>query len=163
MNIKYKILIALAMGTLLAAGCNSTVSNSQQTPAQNSQNDSTAQASGTSQKFTDQTYYKNAYLISGDTLSSDAKTALTGFTMGKQTLANGDTQITLTAQKSEYHDQQYTLHKGDQLYFIEKFLGDDNAAANEEKNMGDDQAVVVDSQGNVVGQPQGWTTGTQGQ
>lgn len=158
MNIKYKLIIPIVMGTLLAAGCNNAVSNSQQTPAQNSQSNSTAQASGTGQKFTDQTYYKNAYLISGDTLSSDAKTALTGFTMGKQTLSSGDTQITLTAQKSEYHDQQYTLHKGNQLYFIEKFLGDDNAAANEEKNMGDDTAIVVDSQGNIVGQPQAWTT-----
>lgn len=154
MSIKFKIVLPVALGALLAAGCNQTANNTQQnTPATTA-----AQPSGNSQKFSDQPYYKMSYLISDDTLSSDAKTALTGFSMGKQTLQNGDTQITLTAQKAEYHNQQYTLRPGDKLYFIEKFLGDDNTGADVDNNMGDDEAVVVDSQGNVVNQPQGWST-----
>lgn len=158
MSIKYKIIVPLALGALLAAGCNQAAPAAQNPqPDQTAQN--TAQSAAASQKLSDQTYYKNAYLISGATLSVDAKTALTGFTMGKQTLTNGDTQITLKAQKAGYHDQVYTLHAGDQLYFIEKFLGDDKAETNEEQNTIDDSAVVVDSQSNAVGQPQTWVTG----
>lgn len=158
MSIKYKIIVPLALGALLAAGCNQVAP-----AAQNTQPDQTAQSpakpAAASQKFSDQTYYNNAYLISDPVLSTNAKTALTGFTMDKQTLTNGNTQITLKTQKAGYHDQVYTLHAGDQLYFIEKFLGDDKAETNEEQNTIDDSAVVVDSQGNVVGQPQTWING----
>jgi len=157
MNIRYKIIAPLALGALLAAGCNK--SAPAQPAAVNPTQNQTAQNAAPDLKFADQPYYKMSYLISGDALSADAKMALTGFAMNKQNAANGGTQITLTAQKTEYHNQQYTLRPGDQLYFIEKFLGDDNNEANEDKNMGDDQAVVVDSQGNVVGQPAGWTMG----
>jgi hypothetical protein len=156
MNLKYKLIVPLALGALLAAGCNKVASNSAQNNSNNEQASSAAQNTG-SLKFTDQSYYNNAYLISGATLSADAQKALTGFSMSKQTLTNGDTQITLTALKAEYRNQQYTLHSGDQLYFIDKFVSDDDSEANEDKNKMDDSAVVVDSQGNVVGQPAGFT------
>jgi hypothetical protein len=157
MNTRHKIIILAVLALFLAAGCSNSSNNSNQTSSGVSQESTTTQASG-GQKFIDQSYYKSSYLISGDTLSADAKNALTGFSMDKQTLADGSTQITLTAKKSGYHDQQYTLHSGDQLYFIEKFLGDDNTETNEEKNNMDDSAVVVNSQGNVVIGPTVWAT-----
>lgn len=160
---KLKLLVPAVFVALLAAGCSgaqttSTTVNNQPT-AQSPAQPNNPPPPAASNKFTDQPYYKMSYLISGDTLSADAKMALTGFSMDKKVQSDGTTQITLRAQKTEYHDQQYTLQKGDQLYFIEKFLGDDNNEGNEDKNMGDDQAVVVDSQGNVVNRPQGWSTG----
>lgn len=103
------------------------------------------------QKLADQEYAKSAYLISGETLSSDAKLALTGFTMSQEKNADGTTTITLKAQKEEYHDQVYTLKPGEQLYFIEKFLRDDEN--NEEKNINDDTAVIVDAAGMIVEAP----------
>lgn len=109
----------------------------------------------TTQKFVDQDYYKSAYLISGATLSADAKKALAGFTMSKKALPDGTTSILLKAQKAEYHDQTYVLKTGEQLYFIEKSLVDD--AGNVENNINDDSAAVVDGQGNVVQAPAVWS------
>ncbi len=144
-----KILVVFALSALLAAGCNKT--------AVSSQSNAVPQSQGGSQKLVDQPYYKYAYLISGGTLSPEAQKALAGFSLDKKTLTDGNVQITLTAQKAEYHNQQYVLHSGEQLYFIEKFLADDKSETNEEKNLKDDSAVVVDSQGNIVGQPTVWT------
>ena len=49
----------------------------------------------------------------------------------------------------EYKDQVYTVKTGEKLYFIEKFLQDDQNG--EEKNIKDDTAVLVDTEGYVVG------------
>ncbi|MFA6105832.1 MAG: hypothetical protein WC725_04580 [Patescibacteria group bacterium] len=106
-----------------------------------------------SQKLSDQPYAQYAYLISSPTLSADAKLALTGFQMTKKANADGSIQFTLKALKTEYRDQVYTLQPGQQLYFIEKFLQDDDQEANEDKNIKDDLAVIVDKDGNVVGEP----------
>ncbi len=157
MNTKRKIIIPAVFVLFLAAGCSNGSNYSSQTPPITNQNSTTTQTSG-GKKFSDQSYYKSSYLISGNAVSLDAKNAMAGFSMGKQTLADGNTQITLTAKKSGYHDQQYTLRPGDQLYFIEKFLGDDSAEKNEEQNTIDDSAVVVDSQGNIVSGPTVWET-----
>lgn len=108
----------------------------------------------TSQRFSDQPYYSSSYLISSEPLSADAQTALSGFQMSKNALPDGTTQITLKSLKPEYKDQQYTLKPGEQLYFVEKYLQDDQN--NADYNMGDDSAVIVDAQGNVVQGPQGW-------
>jgi hypothetical protein len=144
---------------LLVAGCSylpSTVPTPTAvpsvSPAVSQGNNSPAAAA--SLKFSDQTYYSYSYLISGDNLSADAQTALTGFTLNKQVLADGNTQIKLTATNPEYKDQQYILKPGEQLYFIEKFLGDDQGG--KEGNILDDMAVVVDAQDNVVQAPVSW-------
>ena len=108
--------------------------------------------SGQKLKFTDQDYAKNSYLISGDApLSADAKLVLTGYAMSKQVNTDKTVTITLKALKSEYHDQSYTLKPGEQLYFIEKFLQDDQ---NEnETNLHDDTAAIVAADGTIVEEP----------
>lgn len=151
-----KVLIAASLAMLLAAGCNQADQTSKPT-GQSQANGSSQGQSGSSQKFSDQKYYSNAYLISSASLSADAQKALNGFQMTKQTLADGSTQVVLKALNSEYRDQQYTLKPGEQLYFIERFSGDDDQGQNKDNNTGDDSAVIVDSQGNVVQGPQGWT------
>ena len=126
-----------------------------ETQVQGKKKGKTSVVTTTTQKFADQEYAKGAYLISGPTLSTDAKKALTGFTMSQKTLPNGETSILLKAQKPSYHDQAYTLKAGEQLYFIEKFLQDDVNGV--ENNIGDDSAVVVNAEGNVVQGPADWS------
>ncbi|MFA6995079.1 MAG: hypothetical protein WC249_01570 [Patescibacteria group bacterium] len=151
------ILFILPVVLLLAAGCSLT-SNVDLNSSNNQPNTPTNSPSVTtdtvSQKFVDQPYYSYSYLISGDTLSTDAQQALAGFALTKKALPDGTTQIDLKAQKAEYKDQQYILKSGEQLYFVEKFLADDQN--NQENNILDDQAAVVDSQGNVVTAPISW-------
>ena len=135
---------------ILLAGCGSNQNSANQTGSMGS-GTAGAQASATGQKFADQAYASRSFLISGDTLSLGAQQALSGFQMNKQTMPNGTTQITLKALEPQYHDQAYTLKPGDQLYFIDKVMGDDTGS--QEINIADDSAVVVDGQGNVVQGP----------
>jgi hypothetical protein len=113
-----------------------------------------AKKGAASNKFSDQPYFNSSYLVSSDSLSPDAQQALSGFHLEKQTSPDGTTLISLKAQKPEYHDQQYNLKPGEQLYFIDKFLADDSGG---ERMINDDTAVVVDSQGNVVEPPKDWS------
>lgn len=158
-----KFLIPIGLVALLAAGCaNSAANNPNNSTDSNNQSSDVSAGSQppatASLKFSDQPYFQYAYLISGGTLSSDAQKAMTGFAETQKPLPDGTTQITLKALKKEYTDQQYSLQAGEQLYFIEKFLADDDTVANEDKMPGDDMAVVVDSQGNVVQQPAVFTS-----
>ena len=107
-------------------------------------------AAGEKTKLADEPYAQFAYLISGDTLDSAAQTALTGFEMQKTANPDGTTTIKLNSSNPEYQDQSYTLKQGEQLYFIERSLGDDRD--DYEHNLRDDFAVVVDADGYVVSQ-----------
>ncbi len=160
-----KILWILPLTALFLYGCGQVAGNNSTTnptTGKTSQKNSntpttivdTPTPSNSTVKFAEQSYFKNAYLISTDTLSTEAKTALAGFKMDKQTLPDGTIQINLKALEPQYHDQSYTLKDGEQLYFIDKFLADDSSGT--ESNIGDDTAVIVDSQGNVVQQPTGF-------
>ncbi len=110
-------------------------------------------ASATGQKLSDSPYANYAYLISSDPLSSDARTALTGFKLSKAQNSDGSTTYTLTALKQGYQNQTYTVKSGQSLYFIERSLGDDNADTDEDNFLADDMAVVVDSNGVIVEGP----------
>ena len=147
MNLKYKIILPLGLLLFIAAACNKPVPSTSTKPISNP---TPTAASGTGTKLSDEPYAKMAYLINPDNLSSDAKLALTGFKLDKQTLVSGDTQITLTALKPGYTTQVLDLAPGDQLYFIEKTLRDDSVSDNDDGTYGDDMAVVVDKNGYVV-------------
>jgi hypothetical protein len=102
------------------------------------------------QKFSDSLNYKYAYKIFPGTLSATAQQAITGFTMTSKNLPDGSVQVALTAEKPEYKAQSYTIKTGETLYFIEMNLRDDDNEANEDHNLHDDTAVVVDPQGYIV-------------
>lgn len=104
-------------------------------------------------KFADQPYASYAYLISTDPLSADAQAALAGFQLTKTAMADGSAQYLLKAVKAGYHDQEYVIKPGEKLYFLEKYMQDDEPESNGEFNMHDDQAVVVDSNGYVLQGP----------
>jgi len=146
-----KILLVLPAMLLILAGCGSPAASPSNTDTSSS---SSTQPSG-AQKFSDQSYYSNSYLVSGDNLSADAQRALAGFQLQKKSMPDGTTQITLKALEPAYHDQSYTLKPGEQLYFIDRNLGDD--AGGQENYIGEDSAAVVDAQGNVVQPPAGFS------
>jgi hypothetical protein len=99
-------------------------------------------------KLADTPYANSAYLISSDTLSPEAQQAISGFSINKQTNSDGTTTINLIALNPEYQNQSYTLQSGQSLYFIETSWGDDGNGS--ETFLGDDHAVVVDSNGYIV-------------
>lgn len=105
-------------------------------------------ASATKIKFADASDAQYAYLISTDNYDAKTKAALAGFTVDRKVLSDGTQQINLIAQKSEYQSQSYTVAPGQKLYFIERFLQDDPNG--EERNMGDDKAVLVDANGYII-------------
>lgn len=102
------------------------------------------------QKFVDTDEGKNAFKIFPGELSADAKNALVGFDLKTKVLADGSTEVTLVAKKQEYTTQTLTVKQGESVYFIEKFGLDDNKSEDADKNLNDDSAVVVDSQGYLV-------------
>ena len=115
-----------------------TTTNSPATPSQNT----------VTAKITDAQYANNAYLISGDTLDAAAQSATSGFNINKVANSDGTTTITLSSSNPGYTNQSYTLQSGQKLYFIEKYLADDNG--NSEGNVADDTAIVTDADGNIV-------------
>ncbi len=139
MKIYNALLIGLA--ALLLFGCTGT--------NQQGNNGTTAQNGSGPVKFADSADWSYAYLISGDNLDANATAALVGFQLQKNSLADGSINITLKAQSSEYTDQSYVVKPGQKLYFIERTLRDDQDG---ERNLHDDQAVVVDANGFVVQQ-----------
>ncbi len=139
------LISALAALILVGAGCYG------QTSAVNAPPSAAA-----SQKFADQPYYQYSYLISSDTLSADAQAALSGFKMTRSVQPDGTTRIVLEAQLPGYQNQQYDLKPGEQLYFVEKILTDDDPVKGADIYPQDDQAVVVDAAGNVVREPSNW-------
>ncbi len=101
-------------------------------------------------KFSDTQAYPYSYLISSDTLSSDAQQALTGFQLNKTSHSDGSVTYTLTALKQNYYNQVYNLKPSQSLYFIEMSSGDDSVIDNYDRNLGDDHAIIVGSDGYVV-------------
>ncbi len=99
-------------------------------------------------KLSDSDYATSAYLIAPGTASTDAKQALDGFDMQTATQADGSIKVTLTAKRSGYSNQAYTVTPGQKLYFIETSMGDDGPDFDE--NLGDDTAVLVDQDGYIV-------------
>ena len=99
-------------------------------------------------KFADTPNAQYAYLISTDNYDAKTQAALAGFKVDRTVLADGTQQINLTAQEAGYQNQSFTVAPGQKLYFVEKFLQDDQNG--QERNMGDDKAVLVDANGYVV-------------
>lgn len=89
-----------------------------------------------------------AYVISDPNLSSRAQQAISGFSRTRTQLANGSIQIALKALEPQYQDQTIIVPKGDTLYFVETSYGDD--PSHREYSLGDDRAILVDSNGYVV-------------
>ncbi|MDE2030956.1 MAG: hypothetical protein KGI58_01705 [Patescibacteria group bacterium] len=106
-----------------------------------------SQNTTTPELFSNSPLFPYAHLISTPTFDTDTQKALTGFTVTKNTLADGSTQITLNSQNAEYHSQTYVVKEGEKLYFIEKSYGDDSN--NQERFLRDDTAILVGANGYI--------------
>jgi len=104
---------------------------------------------GPGMKFTDSPDYKSSFLISSETLDGPAQNAISGFSLSRIVMADGSINITLKALNPEYNDQNYIVKPGQNLYFIEKYGGDDSPP-NNEGNLVDDKAILVDKDGYIV-------------
>jgi hypothetical protein len=107
-----------------------------------------AGASTTGELFVNSIYAPYAYLISTNTLDARTMAALSGFAIQTSTNPDGFTQITLNAKNPGYQTQTYTVHSGEQLYFIERSLSDDTQDMDKFPN--DDNAVLVDANGYIL-------------
>lgn len=149
-NVLFAVAGAAVLGVVLisfyfSAGISGNFVDAKQTQATSQQ----AASQQTQVKLADSEYAPYAFLISGDTISPDTQAALAGFTLDKTALPDGSTQIVLSTSHRGYVNQTYTLKQGQQLYFIETSMGDDNDGF--EGSLSDDTALVVDSQGYIVG------------
>lgn len=140
-----KILIILPAIVLLTVACTSNNKSQplNQTPTATQSTTTTV----TPQKFSDSTDYQSAVLISGDTLSAEAQKSLTGFSLSRQLQMDGSISINLKALESGYQSMKFIVKPGQQLYFVDRSLGDDSG---KEYNQRDDYGIIVDSQGYIV-------------
>ena len=100
------------------------------------------------QLFSSSSLSKNAFLISIPTYDANTKNALIGFNVTQKPLSDGSNEDTLNSQNPEYKTQVYTVKPGEKLYFIESFSADDSG--NADRNLRDDNAVLVDANGYIV-------------
>lgn len=140
------IFLVTVLPLALLAGCGSSgTANNATAPSS-----AAAVSSAAALKIQESADAPYAYLISEDPASFDTKTkeALVGFTVDRKVLADGTKVINLVATDPEYQSQSYTIKPGQKLYFIERYLQDDQNG--QEKNMKDDRAVVTESDGTIV-------------
>ncbi len=97
--------------------------------------------------FSSTPYAQFGYLISGNSLSSQAQTAMAGFNLTRTQNQNGTVTVAITLLASGQR-QDVSLVPGDRLYFIETSFGDDSFGG--ESNLGDDGLVLVNANGYVV-------------
>lgn len=88
-----------------------------------------------------------AYQIAPGALSANAQRVLTGYSMKEQTLGNGAVQVALSGPGI---NRTYTVQPGYKLYFVDRFPGDDDRAAERENQPADDQVVLVDPNGYIM-------------
>lgn len=144
------LVVALAIGGYFIFGRASNGAASSSQTSQPSSQAASSQQTGQQVRFADTQYANYAYLISGNTISSNAQAALAGFQRSVTVQADGSQVVTLKALNPNYQNQQYTVQPGQQLYFIETSFGDDRAPDGE-YSLGDDGAVLVDQNGYIVG------------
>lgn len=148
------VIVALAEGALLITGRGASIprrlglaSAQAQTPSTTPTPSARPQILTKGMKLADSPISKNAYKIAPGQLTSEAQTALMGWKMTTQMQKDGSQIVTLTPTDSDDQKQQFTLAKGNQLYFVEAVSNDDQNG--KDQTTRDDYGVVVDSNGIV--------------
>jgi hypothetical protein len=100
-------------------------------------------------KLADNPIAQFATKIAPGDLTDSAKAVMTGFNMTSKPQADGSVIVSLMPKDSDDQAQQYTVKKGETLYFIEQTPVDDNADKDVDMNYRDDYGVIVDANGIV--------------
>lgn len=95
---------------------------------------------------------KNAIKIFPGQLSQQAKKILAGFSLQKVSLSDGTEQITLLAKKQDFTSQVLIVKPGDSVHFIDQHTSDDTSGSDNDVNLHDDKAVVVNKNGQIINQ-----------
>ena len=95
---------------------------------------------------------KHAIKIFPGPLSQQAKAFLAGFSLQEVSLSDGTEQITLLAKKQDFTSQVLIVKPGDSVYFTDQHVSDDAAGAEDDVNLHDDKAVVVNKNVQTVSQ-----------
>lgn len=95
---------------------------------------------------------RNAIKIFPGPLSQQAKAFLSGFSLQELSLSDGTEQVTLLAKKQDFTSQVLIVKPGDSVYFTDQHVSDDSAGADDDVNLHDDKAIVVDKNGQTVSQ-----------
>lgn len=90
---------------------------------------------------------KYAYEVAPASMSAKTKEALIGWTITSKTDTDGSMVVTLTPKNSEDQSQEYTITKGQKLYFVEATPFDDNQGQDVDKNLRDDYGIITDARG----------------
>ena len=150
------LLIALLAGVLLIAGCSggsppasqSSTAAQAQPPQQGMQRGNLSALIGT--PFSNSPFAAHAFQLVPGPISSDAQTALAGFSFQTAVLPDGSTQASLTAKRQQYVNQTFVVKPGFTLYFVELNASDDNAGQDTDANLLDDRGVVVAPDGTIA-------------
>lgn len=97
--------------------------------------------------FSSEPYYSSSYLIAPGNLSQQSRTALDGYNMVVDRLANGYENITLSVGGTKASGV-LALSPGSKLYIVETSFGDDGPGY--DGSLADDGFVVVNQNGYVV-------------
>jgi hypothetical protein len=116
------------------------------TPASTKVTPATKAPSPVPQKLADQSYYNSAILISSDTLSDQAKTALGTSTVSVKNMPDGTRQVNITLTGPKPEGQGYILKSGEELYLVPRAANDGLSLP---RNFGDNSIIFV-SQGYIA-------------
>ena len=98
-------------------------------------------------RLQDSQYAPYSYKIFPGPLSSQAQSALAGFSMQNRTFSNGTAIINLSANGQTA--ASFTVTANDSVYFVETSFGDDQG--HYDGSLGDDFVLLVNQTGYIVG------------
>ena len=93
--------------------------------------------------------FQYAYQLVPGPIPDATKKAMTGFSVQEAAQPDGSTLVTLMPKDSEDQKQEYTVKKGQMLYFIEQTPADDQADKDLDLNYRDDYGIITDGNGIV--------------
>jgi hypothetical protein len=101
-------------------------------------------------KLADSPLGQFAFKIAPGDISPETQKIMAGFgAVTSKPADDGSIVVTLTPKDSEDQNQQYTVKKGESLYFVETTPLDDKADQDQDFNYRDDYGVIVDQNGLV--------------
>ncbi len=139
--IAFVVMVIIAVGSAVLLGGNPHP-NASTTISQAGQ-----QSNSSKVLFASTQYAQYSYLISGNSLSQAASSALSGFNISVVALANGTKEITVSVAGAAT-GKAFDVAKGYRLYIVETTFSDDSFHF--DSSLGDDGFIMMDPNGYVA-------------